>query len=221
LLASKVSIGITVNFQDESDISVGSGFTLEIETGGFSDTSIDYTSDRNVDVSAVLGECASPGNYGPYSIGSMLKFCVKSNDFDVVISGFSGVSFKDSDGNSILGIVDDSGEPSFLTTVAGLDSKSVDVATMMATTIFDQGYGGKTINVQGNVSVTYIDQTISSRRRQLQREESQPFALQLVVGEDSSEQGVLSSFPAISNGVIGAVVAVLAIGGLVLISSLV
>jgi hypothetical protein len=223
LMASKVSVGITINFEDESGIVLNdssSGFTLEVETSGFSESTIDYTTDRNVDVSAVLGECASPGNEGPYDIGSTLNFCVESNDSDVIISALSDVSFTDSDGNSILSIVDGVGEPSFVTAIEGLESNAVDVATLMATTIFDQGYGGKTINVQGTVSVTYIDQTPGARRRQLKTEEIQQFALKIVVGGNESTQQTDSHHWAFTNQnqAIGAVVASLCIGGLLLVS---
>ena len=210
LIASKVSIGITVNYQEESVIA------LDVETLAFSDTSIDYTSYRGVDVSAVLGECASPSNDGPYGIGSSLKFCVQSNDADVVISGLSEVSFTDSAGNPILGIVGSTGEPSFVTAITGLNSKAVDISTMLVTTIFDQGFGGTTINVQGTVSLAYVDFVPNARRRNLQgqEKEDQPFSLQINL-EDVTSQNDYSTV----NKAVGATVAVLCILGLVLYAS--
>ena len=183
LLASKVSAEITVTFIDS-----GSDFRIEMQTTGFSDTSVDYTSERNPDFAVVLGSCLLPRNDGPYGIGSTLKFCVKSTDSDVVISGLNNVSFSDLNGNAILDIIDSNGDPSFVTSIAGLDSKSVDVATMMATTIYDQGYGGTTITVQGTVSVTYVDAILPSSRRQLKYTEESPFAVQIVVGESADDQ---------------------------------
>jgi hypothetical protein len=91
-------------------------------------------------------------------------------------------------GNAIIDIIDSNGVPSFVTLIAGLNSKLVDVATMMATTIYDQGYSGTTINVQGTVSVTYINAILPSSRRQLKRTEESPFAVQIVVGESTTEQ---------------------------------
>jgi hypothetical protein len=64
----------------------------------------------------------------------------------------------------------------------------VDVATMMATTIYDQGYGGTTITVQGTVSVTYVDAILPSSRRQLKYTEESPFAVRIVVGESADDQ---------------------------------
>jgi hypothetical protein len=96
LLTSKVSLGITVYFDDESSINVNdssSGFTIEVVTADFAETTVDYTSNREVSISAILRECAAPGNEGPYAIGSTLKFCVKSVDSDVIISSLSDVSF--------------------------------------------------------------------------------------------------------------------------------
>eukprot|EP00804_Cyclotella_cryptica_P005163 CCRYP_014224-RA/>CCRYP_014224-RA protein AED:0.44 eAED:0.44 QI:0/-1/0/1/-1/1/1/0/269 len=183
LLASKVTAEITVKFLDSS-----SDFRIELQTTDFSDTAVDYTSQRNPDVAVVLGRCLSPRNDGPYRIGSTLKFCVKSTDSDVVISGLNNVSFTDLNGNAILDIVDSNGDPSFVTSIAGLDSKAVDVATLMATTIYDQGYGGTTINVQGTVSVTYVNAALPSNRRQLKRTDESPFAVQIVVGENADEQ---------------------------------
>jgi hypothetical protein len=190
LLATKMSLGITVNFEDESGIVLNdpsSGFKIEVTTAEFVETTVDYTSKRGVSISAILGECAAPGNAGPYGIGSTLKFCVKSVDSDVIISSLNDVSFTDLEGNPILGITDASGEPSYVTAINGIDSKEVDVSTMMATTIFDQGYGGTTINVQGTVSVTYVDQA-SHRRRQLETEETKPFAFKIAVGETAVQQ---------------------------------
>jgi hypothetical protein len=118
LLASKMSLGITVNFDDESSINVNdssSGFTIEVVTADFAETTVDYTNNRGVSISAILGECAAPGNEGPYAIGSTLKFCVKSVDSDAVISSLNDVSFTDLDGNPIVGITDASGKPSFVT----------------------------------------------------------------------------------------------------------
>ncbi len=183
LLASKVSAEITVTFLDSS-----SDFRIELQTTDFSDTVVDYTSQRNLDFSVALGSCLSQRNDGPYRIGSTLKFCVKSIDSDVVISGLNNVSFSDMNGNAILDIIDSNGVPSFVTSIAGLNSKLVDVATMMATTIYDQGYSGTTINVQGTVSVTYINAILPSSRRQLKRTEESPFAVQIVVGESTTEQ---------------------------------
>jgi hypothetical protein len=185
LLASKVSVGITVKFDSEKD------FQIDMQASEFTSTYAAYSSARGVHLSAVLGECASPGSEAPYGIGSTLKFCVKSTDSDVVISGFNDVSFTDLNGNPILEIIDSNGDPSFVTSVAGLNSKSVDIATLMATTIFDQGYGGTIINVRGTVSVTYIN-AAPVRRRQLKHvEESQPFDLQIFVGQKASRQNAL------------------------------
>jgi hypothetical protein len=223
LLASKMSLGITVNFQDESGIILNdssSGFTIEVVTADLSETIVDYTDKRGVSISAFLGECASPGDEGPYAIGSTLKFCVKSIDSDVIVSSLNDVSFTDLEGNAILGITDASGEPSFVTVIDGIDSKEVDVATKMATTIFDQGYGGTTINVQGSVSVTYVDQAIGNRR-QLKTEESQPFAFKIAVGETAVEETetYYSNSTALSgNVVVGVIIAGVAVVGLVLVS---
>ena len=182
LLASKVSVGITVKF--ESDNS----FQIDMQASEFSSTFAAYSSERGVHLSAILGQCASPGSEAPYGIGSTLKFCVRSTDTDVVISGLKDVSFTDLSGNPILEIIDSNGEPSFISSVAGLNSKSVDVATLMATTIYDQGYGGTTINVKGSVSVTYIKAN-SARRRQLKYiEENQPFALWIFLGENVNKE---------------------------------
>eukprot|EP00956_Cyclotella_meneghiniana_P002322 scaffold2614_cov85-Cyclotella_meneghiniana.AAC.2 len=164
LLSSKVSIGIT---------------TLD-----FSDTVINYQSEVDLNIHAAIGECVSPGNQGPFAIGSTLKFCVKSMDTGVVISKLSDVYFTDIDGNPILNIIDASGEASFVTTIAGLESNAVYVATMMTTTIYDQGYGGTTINVQGTVSVTYIDP--ESRRKLKAVEKKQPFTVKLVVADTTA-----------------------------------
>jgi hypothetical protein len=183
LLASKVSAEITVTFLDSS-----SDFRIELQTTEFSDTAVEYSSERNPDFAVVLGRCLSPRNDGPYGIGSTLKFCVKSTDPDVMISGLNNVSFTDLNGNAILEIVDSNGDPSFVTSIAGLDSKSVDVATMLATTIYDQGYGGTIINVRGTVSVTYIDAILPSNRRQLKRTEESPFAVRIVLGGNADEQ---------------------------------
>ena len=214
LVASKVSLGITVTYQEESVIA------LDVETLAFSDTTIDYTSYRGVDISATLGECASPSNDGPYGIGSSLKFCVRSNDADVVISGLKEVSFTDTAGNPILGIVDSTGAPSFVTAVTGLDSKSVDISTMMITTIFDQGFGGTTITVQGTVSLDYLDFVPNARRRNLQgqEKEDQPFSLQLKLEDITSQDDYAKQ--ATVNKAVGGVVAALSILGLVLYASL-
>ncbi|KAL7517189.1 hypothetical protein ACHAWX_002135 [Stephanocyclus meneghinianus] len=182
LLASKVSAEITVTFLDSS-----SDFRIELQTAEFSDTAVEYSSERNPDFAVVLGRCLSPRNDGPYGIGSTLKFCVKSTDSDVIISGLNNVSFTDLNGNAILEIIDSNGDPSFVTSIAGLDSKSVDVATMMATTIYDQGYGGTTINVRGTVLVTYVNVILPSNRRQLKRTEESPFAVQIVVGDEQTD----------------------------------
>lgn len=224
LLASKMSLGITVHFEDESSIVLGdstSGFSIDVVTADFSESSAGYTTERGISVGAILGECATPGDEGPYELGSTLKFCVKSTDSDVVISSLDNVSFSDLDGNPILGITDSAGEPSFVTTLNGLDSKEVDVATMMTTTIFDQGYGGTTIKVQGTVSVTYIDQPPNARRRQLKTEEIQPFTLKISVGESATQAETYydrSATPA-GNIAIGAIIAGVAIVGLVVISA--
>eukprot|EP00804_Cyclotella_cryptica_P023544 CCRYP_012157-RB/>CCRYP_012157-RB protein AED:0.47 eAED:1.00 QI:0/0/0/1/0/0/2/0/295 len=188
LVASKVSVGITVSFEDSIGVELsGSTFQLEIETQDFSSSSVEYTSERSVNLLATLGECSSPGSHGPYGIGSTLKFCVISTDADVVISGLYNVSFNDLDGKPILGIVNSAGEPSFVTSITGLDSKSVNVATLMATTIYDQGYGGTTITVQGTVAVTYINANSGRRRHLTYVEESQPFALKVAVGGDAND----------------------------------
>jgi hypothetical protein len=91
------------------------------------------------------------------------------------------------DGNPIVGVTDASGKPSFVTAINGINSKEVDVSTMMVTTIFDQGYGGTTINVQGIVSVTYVDQA-NRRRRQLEAVERRPVALKIAVGDTDIQQ---------------------------------
>lgn len=132
----------------------------------------------------------------------------------------SDVSFTDLDGNSILSIVDGVGEPSFVTAIEGLESNAVEVVTLMATTIFDQGYDGKTINVQGTASVTYIDQIPGARRRQLKTEEIQQFALKIVVGGNESTQQTYSHHWAFTNQnqAIGAAIDSLCIGELLLVS---
>lgn len=223
LVASKISLGITVNFEDESNMVLGgssSSFTIEVVTADFTESSVGYTTQREINVDAILGECATPGNDGPYAIGSTLKFCVKSTDSDVIISSLKDVSFTDLDGIPILGITDSIGEPSFVTNIDGLETKEVDVSTMMATTIFDQGFGGSTINVQGTVSVTYIDQAPDARRRQLKTEETQPFAIKIAVGESDTQAELYysnSAAPAGNPG-IGAIIAGITIVGLVVIS---
>ena len=113
------------------------------------------------------------------------KFCIQSIDPDVVISGLNDVSFTDTAGNPILEIIDTNGQPSFVTSISGLHTKSTDVSTMMASTIYDQGYGGTTINVYGTISVEYIN---TGRRRQLQDmdSESKPFALAIQIADDES-----------------------------------
>jgi hypothetical protein len=121
LIASKVTVGITVTF-DKND-----NFQVDMQASDFTASYTGYTSERGVDVSAALGQCSSPGNQGPYAIGSTLQFFVKSNESDVVISGLKDVTFSDAAGNPILGIVDTGGNPSFVTSVGGLNSKSVDV----------------------------------------------------------------------------------------------
>jgi hypothetical protein len=194
LVASKVSVGITVSFEDSTSVELsGSTFQIEIDTQDFSGSSVEYTSERGVNLLATLGDCASPGSHGPYEVGSTLKFCVKSIDADVVISSLHNVSFNALDGNPILEIVDSAGKPSFVTSISGLDSKSVDVATMMATTIYDQGYGGTTITVQGTVSVTYINANLGRKRRLQSLEEIQPFALKVAVGRNMSQDDQNSS----------------------------
>lgn len=132
----------------------------------------------------------------------------------------SDVYFTDIDGNPILNIIDASGEASFVTTIAGLESNAVDVATMMTTTIYDQGYGGTTINVQGTVSVTYIHQ--ESRRKLKAVEKKQPFTVKLVVADTSAlEDYSKSASETNKNKAIGAVVAILFVAALVLISALI
>eukprot|EP00804_Cyclotella_cryptica_P005164 CCRYP_014226-RA/>CCRYP_014226-RA protein AED:0.46 eAED:0.46 QI:0/-1/0/1/-1/1/1/0/190 len=162
-----------------------------MQASEFTSTYTAYSSERGVHLSAILGECSSPGSEAPYGIGSTLKFCVKSTDSDVVISGLNDVTFTDLNGNPILEIIDSNGEPSFVTSVAGLDSKSVDIATLMATIIYDQGYGGTIINVRGTVSVTYINAAPVRRRQLKHMEETQPFDLQIFVGEKASTQNAL------------------------------
>ena len=186
IIATKVTVGITVTFDQNGS------FVVDMEAADFSASYAGYTSTREIDVSATLGQCSSPGNQGPYAIGSTLKFCVKSTVADVVVSGLQDVSFTDSNGNEILGIVDSIGDPSFVTTIAGLDSKSVDVSTMMATAIYDQGFGGSTINLQGTVSVSYVN---AGRRQLLQHVEQQnrPFALSVVVAGDKESEAAKSN----------------------------
>jgi hypothetical protein len=224
LLAFKMSLGITLNFDDESSINLNdSSFTIEVVTADFAETTVDYTSNRGVGISAILGECAAPGNEGPYTSGSTLKFCVKSVDSDVVISSLNNVSFTDLNGNPIVGVIDASGKPSFVTAIDGINSKEVDVSTMMVTTIFDQGYGGTTINVQGTVSVTYVNQA-NRRRRQLEAVERRPFALKIAVKDTDIQQTETyytnSAEPA-RNPVVGVIIAGVAVVGIVVVSVLI
>ena len=179
IVASKVTVGITITFETNNS------FQVNMQANDFSATYAGYLSERGVDLSAMLGECTFPGNDGPYAIGSTLKFCIQSTDPDVVISGLNDVSFTDTAGNPILEIIDTNGQPSFVTSISGLHTKSTDVSTMMASTIYDQGYGGTTINVYGTISVEYMN---TGRRRQLQDmdSESKPFALAIQIADDES-----------------------------------
>jgi hypothetical protein len=186
LLASKVTVGITVTFDNSQN------FQVDMQASDFASAYSGYTSERGVDLTAALGKCSAPGNEGPYAVGSTLKFCLRSLDTDAVIAGLKDVSFTDSMGNNILGIVDTSGQPSFISAINGINSRSVDVSTMMASTIYDQGYAGDVITVRGTVLVSYIT---AGRRRQLRHtieQEQQPFSLLISVADETDDDSTES-----------------------------
>jgi hypothetical protein len=218
LLSTKLTLGITVIFADSS-----SEFQLEMQTAEFSDAHIEYTSERALGFAVSLGRCLAPQNDGPYGFGSTLKFCVKSADSDIIISALNDVLFTDLDGNFILDIIDNVGEPSYVTTVGGLGSKSVDVATMLVSDIFDRGFGGTSINVRGTASITYVDEEPTPFTRRLKHTAESPFVFQVVVGDITNPQPVAddsnsaSVLPQVSGGVIAGLVIV----GIVIASILV
>jgi hypothetical protein len=109
-----------------------------------------------------------------------------------------------------------------VTAIDGINSKEVDVSIMMVTTIFDQGYGGTTINVQGIVSVTYVDQA-NRRRRQLEAVERRPFALKIAVEDTDIQQTETYYTNSVEPAgiVVGVIIAGVAVVGIVVVSMLI
>ncbi|KAL7475223.1 hypothetical protein ACHAW6_001149 [Cyclotella cf. meneghiniana] len=143
---------------------------------------LSVSSERNVNLSVHLGECADPLTGLGYSLGSILSICIKTPDPDVVISGFKDVFLTDSDGINILLIVDSYGRTSFTSSLYGIGSSSVDLSTLMLSSIYDQGYGGTLIDVRGTVLIAYVADTNSRSLRHLLRSEISSFTVEFVVG---------------------------------------
>jgi len=140
------------------------------------------SSERNVDLSIKLGECSETMTGLEYSLGSILSLCIKTPGRDVVVSGLKDVFLTDSDGNHILLIVDSYGRTSFTSSLDGIGSSSVDLSTLMSSTIYDQGYGGTIIDVRGTVLVAYVDDINPRTLRHLQRSGASLFTVEFVVG---------------------------------------
>ncbi|KAL3793978.1 hypothetical protein HJC23_009461 [Cyclotella cryptica] len=149
---------------------------------------ISVSSERNVNLSVSIGECSDPVTGVGYSLGSILSLCIKTPDSDVVVSGLKDVYLTDSDGNDILLIVDGYGRTSFTSSLDGIGSSSVDLSTLMSSTVYDQGYGGTSIDVRGTVMVAYVSDIDSRTLRKFERSVVSSFTIEFVVGEAAKKR---------------------------------
>ncbi|KAL7481896.1 hypothetical protein ACHAW6_007577 [Cyclotella cf. meneghiniana] len=153
VLASMFEVVSTITFEKDGT------FSVEVDTSDFTASSEQTNTTVAATVTATLGDCGSTPNSGEaLEIGDTAVICISSPD-NVKLS-LKSVTAKP--GDQVL--VNDNGEPNFLTTFNG-NAQSVTLRTLMIPAYFDsQGGSAGSITIEGTAEISYSARHLVSSR---------------------------------------------------------